>query len=149
MKTGKKDKYILWLSLPVPLRYKYYSSKYSVDTIQATTFSLSVSHLYNSHSLIQSDKREDFSSSSVFVLSHRLPLQSLTEVPLSSLLVLLLSEQTVLPDHLLLLTHLDELSCQTLLLLGLTCQTPHQLILSPFLLQSEAVCRSFNGFGLR
>ncbi|TNN44658.1 hypothetical protein EYF80_045134 [Liparis tanakae] len=63
---------------------------------------------------------------------------SFLEVPLSPLLVLLLSEQAVLPEHVLLHADLQELCGQTLLLLSLTRQALHQLLLPLRLLQGEA-----------
>lgn len=69
------------------------------------------------------------------IISHRLPLQSLLYVSLLPLLVLLFSEEAVLTDHRLLHTHLQELWCHTLLLLGLSCQTLHKMLISSCLLQ--------------
>lgn len=83
---------------------------------------------------MQSKYREDYSSS-LFSQSHRLPVQGFLEVLLSLLLVLLLSEQAILPNHILLHTNLEKLSCQALLLQSLTCQALHQLLISSCLLK--------------
>lgn len=60
----------------------------------------------------------------------------------------MLSEQAVLPDHVLLHVNLEELGGQTLLLLRLTRQALHQLLLSQCLLQGEGTDH-LAGFGVR
>lgn len=71
----------------------------------------------------------------ISVPSHRLHFQSFLEVPLPSLLVLLLPVEAVLSNHLLLTPHLKQLSGKTLLDLSLTRQTLHQLLVSSRLLR--------------
>lgn len=72
--------------------------------------------------------------------SHRLPVQSFLEVPFSLVLVLLLSEQAVLLNHLFLPTYLHQLLSQTLLLLRLTCQTTNHLVFQLRLLKQRSNC---------